>query len=95
MEFPLHTLGVERRGIQPAEQRIRRGSVFHEVFDGSYAAPFMDDGHFSFSVSCKEEAGVEGGKDLRYGIVVTLESGDPLPIYEEIRNRVIVPVRPA
>jgi hypothetical protein len=55
----------------------------------------MDDGHFSFSVSCKEEAGVEGGKDLRYGIVVTLESGDPLPIYEEIRNRVIVPVRPA
>jgi hypothetical protein len=91
---PVKALGVERRGAQPAEQLTKRGSVFHEEFEGEFAVPFIDDGHVSFRVWCKEDAGARSDGLVRYAIAVTIESGTALPIYEQIKQRLLVPVHP-
>jgi hypothetical protein len=50
LHSPLQTLGVERRRNQPADPTVKRGTVFHEEFEGAYAVPFIDDGHLSLRV---------------------------------------------
>jgi hypothetical protein len=84
---PIQVLGVNRRKGQPADPSIKRGTVFHEHFDGTSAVPFIDDGHLALRVWCKEDAGVDEPMPVRYGIAVTLESSTALPIYSEIHQR--------
>jgi hypothetical protein len=93
-DAPLEALGVERKGIaQPADASNKKGTVFHERYQGARAVPFIDDGHLSLKVWCKEDAGgVES--PVRYGIAVTLEAENAIPIYEEIEQRLRVAPRP-
>ena len=91
---PVKTLGVERRGAQPADQLTKRGSVFHEEFQGEFAVPFIDNGSISFRVWCKEDAGSKSDAPVRYAIAVTIESGASLPIYDQIKQKLFIPVRP-
>jgi hypothetical protein len=95
---PLHpaiqVLGVNRRKSQPADQTVKRGSVFHEHFEGELAVPFIDDGHLSLRVWCKEDAGLAGNEEVRYGIAVTIESEAALPVYNEIQQRLLIRPRP-
>ena len=91
---PLQVLGVERRKSQPADPSVKRGSVFHEHFQGKSAVPFIDDGHLVLQVWCKEDAGVVESDPVRYGIAITLEAETALPVYDEIQQRLRVRPRP-
>ena len=55
--------------------------------------PFIDDGHLSMKVWCKEDAGgVEHA--INYGIAIMIESETPIAIYDEIEQRLRVAPRP-
>ncbi len=86
-------LGVSRFRYQPADPSVKKGTVFHERFSGKRAVPFIDDGHLSVRVWCKDEAGNQGNA-VRYAIAVTIEAGTPLHVYEEVRERLRVRARP-
>lgn len=86
----MQMLGVERQKAQPASASVRRGSVFHERFQGAAAVPFVDDGHLSLRVWCKEDLGVVEEGPVRYGIAVTIEAAGALPVYDEIQARLRV-----
>jgi hypothetical protein len=52
---PLQTLGVERRKAQPSDPSCKRGTLFHEHFEGESAVAFIDDGQLGIRVWCKED----------------------------------------
>lgn len=83
---PSLAIGVEREKQQPGDRTVQRGTVFHERFTGERAAPFIDDGHLSLEVWCKDDAG-SGGAAVAYSLAVTIEAGTALPIYEEVQQR--------
>jgi hypothetical protein len=87
------SLGVARFKDQPTDPSVKKGTVFHERFFGERAVPFIDDGHLSVRVWCKDDAG-NNGNAVRYAIAVTIEAGTPLRIYEEVRERLRVRPRP-
>jgi hypothetical protein len=87
MHPPIQVLGVERARSQPADQSVKRGSVFHEHFEGESAVPFIDDGHVSLRLVCKEDAGLADQTPIRYGMAVSIETETPLPIYDEIQQQ--------
>jgi len=91
---PLTALGVERSKVaQPADASVKKGTLFHERYHGTKAVPFIDDGHLSLKVWCKEDAG--GVEDaIRYGVAITIESEAAILIYEEIEQRLRVAPRP-
>lgn len=93
-DTPLEAMGVERKAVaQPADASVKKGTVFHESYHGARAVPFLDDGHLSLKVWCKEDAG--GVEDpIRYGIAITIEAENAIPIYEEIEQRLRVAPRP-
>ncbi len=91
---PLEVLGVERRKSQPSDVSVKRGSVFHEHFDGESAVPFIDDGHLALQVWCKEDAGLVDGAPIRYGIALTLQAATALPVYDQIQERLRVRSQP-
>ena len=72
-----------------------RGTVQHEVFEGSQAPDFQDGEVIKIKVNCRADAG-DILAPIPYGLAVTLEvtENSPLkaPIYEEVRERLAVPV---
>jgi hypothetical protein len=72
---------------------VQRGTLQHEVFEGARASAFVDGSAIRIEVNCRAGAGVLAGR-VRYALVVTLEVGEgvEIPIYEEIRQRIRVPV---
>ncbi len=82
-------LGISRFKDQPADPSVKKGTVFHERFFGERAVPYIDDGHLSIRVWCKDDAGNDGNA-VRYAIAITIEAGTPLPIYEQVRERLRV-----
>ena len=88
-------LGVSRFKDQPADPSVKKGTVFHERFSGERAVPFIDDGHLSVRVWCKDDAGNQDQNAVRYAIAVTIEAGTPLHVYEEVRERLRVRSRPS
>ncbi|HEV8238597.1 MAG TPA: S8 family peptidase [Thermoanaerobaculia bacterium] len=90
---PALAVGVGRASDQPADGAIKRGTVFHERYTGERAVPFVDDGHLSVDVWCKEDA--DGGVEpVRYAIAITIEAGTPLPVYEQVQQRLRVRAAP-
>jgi hypothetical protein len=86
-------IGVKRDGDQPADSAIKKGTVFHERYTGERAVPYVDDGHLSVDVWCKDDAG--GVADpVRYAIAITIEAGTRLPIYEQVQHRLRVRAAP-
>jgi hypothetical protein len=73
--------------------REPRGSIFHEHFEGEAAVPYIDEGHLTLRVWCKEDAGVtDGTMPVRYAVAVTIEAGTDIPVYEEIET--LLKIRP-
>ena len=72
---------------------VQRGTVQHEVLEGTSATPFQDGDAIVIKVNCRADAG-EIIQPIRYGLAVTLEVAEELgiPIYEEVRNRLVVPI---
>ncbi|MFB9244509.1 S8 family peptidase [Massilia antarctica] len=89
---PVEAFGVERRKQQPSDAIVKRGSIFHERYYGDKAIAFIDDGHLNLVVWCKQDAGGIEDK-VRYCIVVTIEAGINVPVYDEIELRLRVQTR--
>ena len=83
--------GVERSRGQPSDNSVPRGTVSHTRYEGHRAVPFVDDGNVMFRIYCREQAGALDQR-VRYGIAVTIEAGESIPVYNEIRARLAVPV---
>ena len=80
------SIGVTRLGSQPSDKSVPRGSLFHVHYEGNRAVPFIDDGHLQFRVFCREQGGSLDGS-IRYGVAVTIEAGEPIPVYQQVRQR--------
>ncbi len=77
-------------------QATRRGTVQHEIFEGTDACSFSDNSQFQIQVNCAAEAGDKlEGLSIPYCLAITVEVAAELniSIYQEIRNRILVPVR--
>ena len=88
------SLGVCHNKCQPPPNATGRSTIFHQRWEGTKAAPFIDGGDLVLNVSCKSAAdGLDVG--IPYGLAVTLEVGTEIviPVYEEIRNRLRQAVR--
>ena len=72
---------------------VQRGTVQHEVLEGTSATPFQDGDAIVIKVNCRADAG-EIVQPIRYGLAVTFEVAEELgiPIYEEVRNRLVIPI---
>ena len=75
---------------------VQRGTIQHEVFEGSNAVALDDEQKMIIRVNCRKDA--DGRNDpVRFGLAVTLEIAEslifPIPIYEEVRERISVLVR--
>jgi hypothetical protein len=68
---------------------VQRGTLQHEIFEGSTAEPFSDGDAISIKVSCRADAG-KIVAPVAYGLAVSLEVAEnlTLPIYNEIRTRI-------
>ena len=87
-----HDLATDR---QDADwQTVRRGTVQHEVFEGTRAVPFTDGDVVKIQVNCMKDAG-EFSAPIPYGLAVTLEVGEgvSIAVYDEIRARIATPVQ--
>ena len=73
---------------------VQRGTVQHEVLEGTSAEAFQDGDAVVIKVNCRADAG-KIPEPIRYGLAVTLEVAEDLniPIYEEVRDRLSIPVR--
>lgn len=76
------------------EKAVRRGTLQHEIFEDNSATAFIDGDVIKIKVNCTKDAkNFEGS--IAYGLIVSLEvaEGLDLPIYQEVRDRIIVPVQ--
>lgn len=85
-------VGVERLSLQPSNISVLRGSLFHTHYTGKKAVDFIDDGNLTFQVFCRAQGGPLD-QSIKYGLVVTIEAGEHIPVYQEIRNRLVVQPR--
>ncbi len=83
--------GVARSSDQPSDKSVPRGTVFHTRYEGNKAIPFVDDGQILLHIFCREQAG-KLDQHINYGIAVTVETGQGVPVYQEIRDRLQVRV---
>jgi len=83
-------LGVDR--IEVDGRAVGRGTVQHEILEGTHASAYVDGDRLRVRVDCRQDSGGLA-EPVPYGLAVTLEVREALrlPIYEEIRAR----VRPA
>lgn len=71
---------------------VRRGSLQHEVIDGSKAMTFNDGDTFPIHVDCMRDGQKTGGIDrIRYGLVVSIETtaSTSSTIHDEVRAGLI------
>jgi hypothetical protein len=73
---------------------VGRGTLQREVFESEAAVPFAKGNAIELLVSCRADAGELAGS-VRYALLATIEtpSAAELPIYEEIREALKVPIR--
>ena len=88
------SIGVSRASPQPSDKSVPRGSLFHVRYEGASAVPFVDDGHLQFRVYCREQGGPLE-RPIRYGLAVTIEAGEGVPVYQEVRQRLGIRPRAA
>lgn len=72
---------------------VRRGTVQHEIFEGSQLAPYANTESVKIKINCRHETGSGRLPDIRYALAVSLEDADRSiqTIYDEIRARIVVP----
>ena len=83
--------GVERMPIQPADKSVPRGTVSHTRYFGTNSIPFIDDGHILLRIFCREQAG-SLDQPIDYGVAVTIEADEGIPVYEEVRARLAIQI---
>ena len=84
-------VGIERNRRQPPYASVPRGSLLHVHYTGQRAVRFVDGGHLRFLVFCREQGGALD-QSIRYGLAVTIRAGEHVPVYQEVRQALAVPV---
>jgi len=88
-------LNVERAEVD--WQTARRGTIQHEIFEGMRASSFPDNSQFRIQVNCAAESADKlENVAIPYCLAITVEVAAELniSIYQEIRNRILVPIQP-
>jgi hypothetical protein len=81
-----HATGGSR--VEAEHNAVRRGSVQHEVVDGSRAMVFNHGGSLPVHVECMDDAQrLRAGQTIRYGLVISVETAvtTSATIHNEIR----------
>lgn len=74
--------------------QVERGTVQHEVLEGTKQIQAFEDGEtLRLRVTCKRDATAHLDAVIPYGLVVTLEAKDDIPIYQQVRARIKPRVR--
>lgn len=83
---PLDRLGVKRSDAH--WQAVQRGTIQHEVFDGTAAVALGNDERLRLTVNCRADAG-HLFQNVPYVVAATLEvaEGQTIPLYERIKTR--------
>lgn len=83
----LAPLVVARQQVD--DKAARRGTVQHEIFEGTGAIPIVDGDELSLEISCAPDAG-ELTEAIPYGLVVSLEVAPELgvQVYQEVTTRI-------
>lgn len=81
-------------GAEMTKWAARRGTLQHEVLEGRRAVPYAPGAALELLVSCRADAGALDD-EVPYALLATIEVPVDLglPIYEEIREALQVPVR--
>lgn len=88
-----NTLRIQR---QDADwHAVQRGTVQHEVLEGVDVVTYADGGAIEIKINCRSFSRKETPVAVPYGMAVTLEvdEGIPIQIYDEIRTRIRPAVR--
>jgi hypothetical protein len=85
-------IGVKREDAD--HNAVRRGTVQHEVFEGTEATPYVDGDNLSIKINCRADANTFT-EPIRYGLAVSLEVKETvdIAIYEEIRARIATEIQ--
>ena len=89
---PPGPLNIKRN--QADWRAVQRGTLQHEILEGTQARAFVDGDDLSITVNCRAEAGALAD-EIPYAMAITLEVGEEIgiTIYDEIRSRVHARVR--
>lgn len=87
-----HILELKRQDGD--HRQVTRGTVQHEVFESEKQIRDFEDGEtLLIHVVCKRDATARLDEDVPYGLAVTLEAKEDIPIYQDIRTRIKQAVR--
>ncbi len=80
--------------IESQWQQTQRGTVQHEIYEGSRAVSFERNSDLNIKVNCREDAG-KLTESIKYAFIATIEVKDEIDIniYDEIRTRIRAEVR--
>lgn len=76
--------------IDAEHNSVRRGSLQHEIVQGTRTMVFGDDGAFPIHVECMDDAQrLSAGETVRYALVVSVETAEQTSttIHDEVRTR--------
>lgn len=69
--------------------QVMRGTVQHEILEGeNQISAFQDGDHILLHVRCKKDATETLDEAVPYGLAVSLEVAEAIPIYQQIRARI-------
>lgn len=91
--FPDGALEPVVNSMQVGAQKAQRGTVQHQIFEGTGAVPIGVSDDLTLTVRCMEQAGGLGGRRVPYAVAISLEVAEALgvDVYAEVAAR----VRPA
>jgi hypothetical protein len=92
-DSPEARFGVKRTAGQPSDKAVPRGSLFHVRYAGERAVAFVDGNTLALRVFCREQGGALD-QSIRYGLAVTIEAGEAVRVYEEVRQGLGIRPRP-
>jgi hypothetical protein len=92
-DHPEDRFGVKRMAGQPSDKAVPRGSLFHVRYWGERAVAFVDGNTLALRVFCREQGGTLD-RSIRYGLAVTIEAGETVRVYEEVRQGLGLGIRP-
>lgn len=79
--------------VDADHNQMLRGTVQHEVLESQNAVMAFQDGDvIRLRVHCKRDGAERLDRAIPYGLAVTLEVKQDLPVYQEIKARVMAPV---
>lgn len=82
---------------QVGAQRAQRGTVQHQIFEGSGAVPISADDELRLTIKCLEQAGGLNGGTVPYAVAISLEVAEELgvDVYDQVAARLREQVRVA